>query len=279
MFTSGRSNLCFRNFTINGDRQGTTGTKTGIRQGGVDGIHHNWEFTDLKIINIGQNLTAPDASNAGNGIVLLTRGTGHYLARLHLENNGTWGHEHGNAIYWRANNSVIEHSYIKRSAHDGLHLSSAASDAAIDNNIIRSNHIVDSDGSGINVYTGNNNLVQNNVVWNARSGINIRRNGNQIYNNSVYAASSNCLRLQQGAHVARNNIFLNCGKTPILNQSSGSTLSNNLTSGKASDIFANSEAGDFTLKSDIGAGATITNVNTVVLTPPPTPTSLNAVAQ
>jgi hypothetical protein len=285
-FTSGRSNLCFRNFTLNGDRQGTSGSKAGIAQGGTT-THHNWEITDLKIINFGQNLINPKSDGAGNGIVLDNKGTGHYLARLHLEKNGTWGLAHGNGIYWRASNSVIEHSYIKRSAHEGLHLTSSASDAAMDNNIIRYNYIDEvEDGAGIGIHTGNNNLVHDNVVINADYGINVRRTGNQLNNNTVYGASLSCIRLQQGAHIARKNILLNCGRTSILDQSSGSTLLNNVTTGNARDIFINPDAGDFRLKADspvTGVGATISTATSTTSSTgssaPSTPGNLHAVAQ
>jgi hypothetical protein len=287
-FATGRNNICLRNFTLDGRNQGTTGTVGGIRQGGGGyGLHNNWEITDLKIINFGRNLTSSTAAAGGNGIVLETGGTGHYLARIHFEDNGQWGSGHGNAIYWRANKSIIEHSYFKRCAHDCLHMtySSGTHGSAPDDNIVRYNYIDEvGDGAGINFYTGHRNLANDNVIRKARYGVRARRTYNKIYKNTIYDAQY-CIRLEAGpGHVVEKNILLNCASTPILNQSSGATLSNNLTNGNASALFVNPDAGDFTLKASIDVGATIPNINatpipSAVLNAPPTPGNLQAVAR
>jgi parallel beta-helix repeat protein len=280
-FSSGRTNICFRNMTLDGVKQGTSGTKTGIRQGGPDGIHHNWDITDMTIKNFGINLTAPTSSAGGNGIALDGGGTGHYLARLLLDNNGTVGFDHGNHIYWRAAKSIIEHSVFTNHSRDGLHMYSK-SGSGVDNNIIRYNRISGSASRGINIRSGVNNLVHDNIITNSGTGIYTRRSGNKILNNTVYGSSTTCIRLEEGPLEVRNNIFLNCGRSAIQNYSAGSTIINNLTSGKASDIFINPDVGDFTLKTATGVGATITTVSTAsssttVVNFPAAPGNLQAV--
>jgi hypothetical protein len=281
-FTSARSNLCFRNFTINGDRQSSSGSKTGIAQGGSGG-HNNWEIIDITIKNMGLNLTNPTSSAAGNGIVLDSNGGGHFLGRLVLEDNGTVGFDHGNHIYWRAANSILENSVLRGHSRDGLHMYSASGDG-IHNNVIRYNHISGNASRGINIRSGVNNFVHNNIITASALAIYTRRSGNKIYNNTVYGSSLNCIRLEQGPLDVRNNIFLNCGGSAIRNDSTGSTILNNLTSGKASDIFINPEAGDFRLKAGIGVGATITTVSatsttSTIVSSPSTPGNLQAVAK
>jgi hypothetical protein len=281
-FTSARSNICIKNITLDGINQGTSGSKAGIAQGGSGG-HRNWEITDVVIKNFGINLTDPTSSAGGTGIVLDDGGGGHYMARLVFDNNGTIGFDHGNHIYWRAANSVIEHSVFRRHSRDSLHMY-FKNGYGVDNNVIRYNQFSGGAARAINIASGVNNLVHDNVITNGRyanGGIFVRRYGNKIYNNTVYGVSSYCIRLDQGPLDVRNNIFLNCGSSAIRNDSTGSTISNNLTSGKASDIFINPEAGDFRLKTAIGVGATITAASTpiTVLTPPPTPGNLQAAAQ
>jgi parallel beta-helix repeat protein len=179
-------------------------------------------------------------------------------------------------------NSIIEHSVITNNANDGLHMWNPKEDV-VDNNIVRYNIIVGNRDRGINMASGVNNLFQDNII---RGSIRnrFRRSGNKIYKNSFYGMTSSCIILEQGSHDVRNNIALNCGGTAIRNDSSGSTILNNITSGKASDIFVNPEAGDFTLKADNGVGATITNVSSTSTTstavsPPLTPGNLQAIAK
>jgi hypothetical protein len=138
----------------------------------------------------------------------------------------------------------------------------------------------------VNTTVHNNVIIAGTVNSTAGSknyGIRVRRSGNKIYNNTIYGPyHDGCLRLEDGPHDVRNNILLNCGGSAIGNYSTGSTILNNLTSGKATDVFVNPEAGDFTLKADIGVGATITGTSTTtstVLNSPATPGSLQAVAQ
>jgi hypothetical protein len=274
-FSSARDNICIRNLTIDGDRQPDPGVHTGIAQSGAGG-HDNWEITDVTIKNMGIN-----NDRGGNGIILDSSGGGHYIARVHLENNGA--NTYGNGIYWRAANSVIEHSVLIGNANDGVHFNSVGG-APINNNIVRHNIFKNNVVRNVNINDGTGNVVYNNILLGSRRPIENKTSNNKIYNNTVYGAVLNCIRLQGSGHDVRNNIFLNCGGSAISNLSTGSTISNNLTTGKATYIFVSPQTGDFSLKADTGVGATITNVNTTptattVLNAPPAPSTLQAVAQ
>jgi hypothetical protein len=270
-FGSGRTNICIRNLTINGDLQPDPGVHTGIAQGGSGG-HYNWEITDVTIKNMGIN-----NDRGGNGIILEHNGGGHYIARVRLENNGA--NRVGNGIYWRTKNSIIEHSLIINNSNDGLHMWNPKADN-VDNNIVRYNIIVGNGDRGINMASGFNNLFQDNII---RSSLRnrFRRSGNKIYNNTFYGMTSSCIILEDGPLDVRKNIALNCGRTAIRNDSADSTILNNLTSANATDVFVNPQTGDFTLKADIGAGATIntTNATPTTLNTPVTPGNLQAVAK
>jgi Periplasmic copper-binding protein (NosD) len=259
-FIGARSNICIKNLTLDGVHQGTSGAKAGILQGGSC-CHHNYEITDVVIKNFGINLQGivDGGSLNGNGIVLDGNGTGHFLSRITLNNNGTPGTGTGGGIYWRADNSIIEHSTISNGAAYGILMYS--SDASIDNNIVRYNVFNGNLEENLYISTGVNNVVHNNVSRGSHNGIRARRSSNKIYNNTVYGATT-CIRLQGNSHVVRNNIALNCG-TVIRNESLESTISNNLTSGSASNIFINPAAGDFRLKADspaIDAGTAVGSI-------------------
>jgi parallel beta-helix repeat protein len=269
--------------TLDGSNQGTSGSKAGVAQGGKNGGHHNWEITDLVIKNFGVNLqgVVDGGSLNGNGIILDGGGTGHFLARLTLDNNGTPGTGVGGGIYWRANNSLIEHSTITRSANNGILMYSGG--GSVYNNIVRHNQFNANTSRNLYVASGNNTIVHDNVFRGGQDGIRVRQSSNKITNNTVYAGRSSCIRLEGNSHIVQKNIALNCG-TAIRNDSSGSTISNNLISGVASNIFVNPEAGDFTLKADIGVGATITTISasptsSTIVNPPPTPGNLQAIAK
>jgi hypothetical protein len=123
-------------------------------------------------------------------------------------------------------------------------------------------------------------------------------------NNTFYGnAYGRCIRLSGSGHSIRNNIFLNCGGSAIVNKSSGSTVSHNLTNAKAADLFNDYARGDFSLKAGspaINAGTSVPGIlcdgtcdqgayeyglavaqpsSSNLPTTPPTPGTLQAIAQ
>jgi parallel beta-helix repeat protein len=289
-FGKGQDNLCFRNMTLDGANQGSVPRAVaGFSQGGGGGFF-NWEITDMVIKNFGVNQAITDPNyNGGQGqaMVLDSLGGNHYIARVIFDKNGTENQYRriGGHIYFRASNTIVEHSYFRDAANNALSLWSSGG-SPITGNIFRYNYFISNFASGVSLFTATNNTVHDNVfIGPGGYGVRARRSGNKVNNNTFYGPfTSACLSLEGASHEVSKNILLNCGGTAIRNESSGSTLSNNPTSGKASDIFVDPEGGDFTLKTAIGVGATIPTVNTTlapstILNPPPTPGNLQAVAK
>jgi hypothetical protein len=158
------------------------------------------------------------------------------------ENPGAHG------FYFGASNSTIEHVRIENVNGACVNWRSGL---PVSNNTFRFNYCKDTAAGVGGDYgaNGTNNLMHNNVFWNVK-GIEIRDSAQRFLNNTVYGDPSfgRCIRLRDSGHTVRNNIFLNCGGTPIVNQASQSTVSHNLTTGTASNIFTNHAKGDFSLK-------------------------------
>jgi hypothetical protein len=165
-------------------------------------------------------------------------------------------------VYWQGSNSLMEHVRIENV--NGACLNFRAR-PAVSNNTVRYVYCKDATSGIVGTYGdgGTNNRIYNNVLWNTGPS-EIRDNAQIVANNTYYGkAYGRCIRLEGSNHRIQNNIFLNCGGTPIVNNSSGSTVSHNLMSGTASNIFTDHTKGDFSLKAGspaINAGTSIPGI-------------------
>jgi hypothetical protein len=167
-------------------------------------------------------------------------------------------------IYWQGSNSLVEHLWIENV--NGTCVNFRSTRAGVSNNTFRYNVCKETQGGGPRGNfgsAGTNNKIHNNLIWNAPySEI---RDSNQIFANNTFWGTQygRCLRLEGSGHTVRNNIFLNCGGTAIVNNSSGSTVSHNLISGTATSIFTDHVKGDFSLKAGspaINAGTSVSGI-------------------
>jgi hypothetical protein len=237
-----------------------------------------------------------------NGTFVMRRGT---IKNIRSSMRATGENPGAHGFYNRGSNGLYEHLWIENTT--GACMNFRSDVVPVSNNIFRYNVCKDTQSGGTRGdygTGGQNNRIHNNVFWNA--GGNEARDSAQLFvNNTQYGGSlDRCIRLKGNGHTVRNNIFLNCGGIAIENESSGSLVSHNLTSGNASTIFTDHTKGDFSLKAAspaINGGTSVSGIlcsgtcdqgayeyglavaqpssSNLPTTPPPTPGSLQAIAQ
>jgi hypothetical protein len=230
-----------------------------------------------------------------DSVVTVRRGI---IKNLISQTDGT-AHPGAHGFYWRGKGSLVEHVIVDNV--DGKCVRGDPSTGTFRYNICK----YTADGSFV-TGSGTNWLIHNNVFWNTHRVDISGGSGHRFINNTVYGVPSGypCIRVRGSSQIVRNNIFLNCGSNAAIhNESSGSTISQNLTSGNPSDIFTDPAKGDFSLRSGspaINAGAEISGITCYgacdqgayeygsnILTPqssdsqplPPAPGNLQAAAQ
>jgi hypothetical protein len=178
--------------------------------------------------------------------------------------NSPDGNAGAHGFYNRGSNGLYEHLWIENTT--GACMNFRSDVVPVSNNIFRYNVCKDTEGGGTRSdygENGSNNQIHQNVFWNARWN-ELRDSGQIFVNNTQYGGDLGyCIRVRGSGHTIKNNIFLNCGGTAIKNESSGLTVSHNLTTGTASDIFTDHAGGNFSLKAGspaIDAGTSVPGI-------------------
>ena len=261
------SNVTVRNFHIDG-------TYTWPKLVGVNGGDHvTIEGNDICCTRGGTD--PPDSWLMGwagtNGLI---KNNVMHDARTTLSYNN--GNNDGYACYCHFNGLTFDGNTFYNNGNLAIHwftYDGADNGGIFKNNTFYNNGIdhMTVGNPGIDIYAnGNSHQIYNNVFYGSPDGaVRLAGSGNQIYNNTFYNTgnSGNVLRsaiwLDGSSNLVRNNLILN---TPTaIHSSGGDTVSNNISSGTASSIFTNVNAGDFTLKAGstpIDAGVTIDFIKT-----------------
>ena len=188
-------------------------------------------------------------------------------------------------FYVGGQNNIYDGNRIYNNTGYGINLFQSGS-SQVNNNIIRNNTFYNNcfddgnRGNGANaviIGSGSNNLMYNNVIYNNNCtgtgaavsvGYTNGGTGNAVYNNTIYNNNGPGIAVDVTAPgtIVRNNIVYNNNGNPsnpqILNDSSGSTLSHNLTT---DPHFENAGAANFKLLTDSPAkdtGITLASVPT-----------------
>lgn len=261
LLSSSRSNICFKDFTMDGVNQSSTGSKTAIQ------IGNNAAITGLVLDNLhirryGYNRTACDSSSAGNGVIINNESDGAILRNSTFDENGcvneSDGDPSGHGIYWRASNGVVEHNSFTNNRNYGIQFYSSLND--VQNNVFRYNYVV---GNWSGIYfassgggNGTNYAYNNIIANNDNIGINIAW-GNYFYNNTVYGNATGINT--SGSCTLINNLVV--GNSTNKSGTCGTAETTNRTSGTATDYMIDPANGNFSLKESsaaIDAGTVIT---------------------
>jgi parallel beta-helix repeat protein len=153
-----------------------------------------------------------------------------------------------NPIYVSGNNILIEHNYCHDNDRGGLRLGSSHPAVYSNNGVIRSNRCKHQYFGIIAYQLGTNRAIYNNVIWGNTDGSGIRLSNapqSKVYNNTIYSCSSYGIWVEGGsdASIVKNNLAYQTAG--IKNDTSRSTLSNNLTTNPG---FVNAGAENFHLQ-------------------------------
>jgi parallel beta-helix repeat protein len=173
------------------------------------------------------------------GVLMPHQGDGYNeFINCNIHHNGTQGgQDHG--IYVSSTNNLIDGCLVHDNVAYGIHTWNGYSGENANNNVYRNNRVYAngtgypaSYTAGIILSSGSGTIAYNNIVYGNMRGILVYGNtaGGKLYNNTIYNNTYQGIIIQSGASstLVRNNIsYLN--STPIDNQSSTTTLSNNLT--------------------------------------------------
>lgn len=266
--------IVFKNFIFDGD--GSLGTILQFGGGGNGGTVDHIKIDGVDAFN--------PASGAGNGFIVSTGGgdgvgTDIWITRskIHGAVCGS-GNKPAHALYISSPNNLVEYNEIYGARGYGIHNYSGNPSG----NIYRYNWIHDNgdNGScvsqtawGILLATGNNNQAYGNLIINNQQGINVWTDNNLVYNNTVYGSgvgaqySALCcyeaIRIDRGnGNVVRNNIVFRNAANRIMDNGTGSFVSNNLTTDPK---FVNPSGNDFRLQSSSPAIDTGVNVAPTVI--------------
>lgn len=241
-------------------------TKQGIS---VNAGAHHIRIQNVEIMNATEQGILLDAEWAGSS-------DNNEVLNSNIHHNGTDpGQNHG--IYIGTKNNLIDGNDFHDNAGYGIQIYNGHGLKA-DNNVIRSNRVHGNGqgaGGGIVLSSGQGNTAYNNIVWNNQHGISVAYNNvtdTTVYHNTVYGHNlGKGIRLRPSStnNTVINNIVYS-NETNILDETSNSTVSNNLTTDPS---FTNASAQDFTLQEGspaIDAGTTIAAV-TLDITGTPRP--------
>jgi hypothetical protein len=226
---------------------GTNNTGGGIRiaYSGSDSTQaaHHIRIKNTEIRNI-----------QGSGVSTSNGADFNEFINLRVRDTGLSGSGHG--FYISSNNNLVEHSQIYNNKKCGIQFYST--NGGVNGNIFRYNQLYNNGkgGSTTNPCTvglwigaGSGTLVYNNLVWNNQSsGVVVGGNANnaKVYNNTIYGNGSNGLLVRTVLNaVIKNNIVYGNGMPGIINDGTGTILSNNLTS---NPLFVDPAKGNFKLQ-------------------------------
>lgn len=184
--------------------------------------------------SVGINVLGNDDDVAGNLIQSIKRseaGTGGYGIFMEEWYNGA-GDVGCHAE--TDQNNLVERNRVARNESTGVY------NAGGDRSSIRNNLIYGNGGGGIAVEDGG--------TGGGPTGVERGAYGDTIYFNTIYGNARNGVSLSPNVHdaVVRDNIIYDNAGVPIYNRSIGATIDHNLTTNPQ---FANSSAGDFSLRS------------------------------
>jgi serralysin len=245
----GSDYVTVKGFTVT--NVGNTETKAGIKAtGNYDQIVDN---TVIGAAGIGGIFT----DNANFAVVDNNTITG---------TQGTDEDGHGIYVSGTCTGVQVEDNTIDANGYHGIHLNGDASEGGIGEVIdatISGNLIYNNPGNGINGDGLVDSVIENNLIYGyTKYGISlytidagVASTGNTIVNNTI--VGTNTMEIQDGAtgNIAFNNILL--GAAPSVDSTSSLAMSNNVTSGSVSSLFANASGGNYQLFSSspaIGAG-------------------------
>lgn len=216
----------------------------------IDGTSHDIEFLDVEVGNL------PNAS----GFVTRSTTTRINVRRCYVHDTTDTTTSNGfHGLYWAATESVIEHCHIKNVDGYGIQIYETTGQGGT-NTVVRYNFFtggtkksayVNSIGTGVKFF--------NNIVWGNSGGVIERKcNSSTRYINNVFYGNTGAgLALSDTggncAVLAANNISLANTGTQISNTGGGATLTTNLTTGTATDIFIDPASGNFNLKESSAA--------------------------
>jgi hypothetical protein len=212
-----------------------------------------------------QNLEIKNVPD-GNGLLVFGSYNEFINLDVHDTNNANSceGGNCGHAFYIAGHHNLIERSSIHDNGGWGIHNYNEGS-SAVSNNTYRNNRIYRNGlntsrygrpvGPGIGLYSGTGNKAYNNIIWDNQGGVQINYGGvnSEVYNNTIYrnAGENNdweCVGIYSvSGTVVKNNICYQNGPA-IVDQGSGSSISNNLTT--EDPRFVNEAGLDFHLLPD-----------------------------
>jgi len=189
---------------------------------------------------------------------------------LDVHDNGKGSTELGlrHGIYLAASNCIVEGGTYYNNASHGIHvyIDPSSGKGTPNNNIVRNVRVYSNKYTGTGVYHGTGNQVYNNIVYGNGSGggdpgIRVHAPNTTVANNTVYNNRGAGIYVSSYSNSSvKNNISYSNGGAAILNEVTGTILSNNLS---IDPKFVDPASGNFKLQtgsSAIDAGSTVSNV-------------------
>jgi hypothetical protein len=244
LLNSNRSNITFRNLTLDGINLTAETERTGFRTNSATVISNLViEHLDIKHVN-------------GAAIALGDGVNGCTIRRNHLHDGIATTLAPSNAgIYHRAKNCTVEHNEIYGIREYGITIRSTMGSGTGNiyrYNIIRNSSTLISLDSGlraVNISQGDNIFHSNLIYGNLGGGLTVSAgySGNKIYNNTIYANRGTGISVGAGANVVeiKNNIVFGNGAGQISDRSGIAIQNANLTT---DPLFADSKNNNFRLK-------------------------------
>lgn len=247
---------------------------------GIDWDGTNIQTAGLNAIKITtqSNITitgpAPTSSYAckihgSRGVAFNVQGT---TSNIRLENCEVYDSDNHGIYIQRATGFVMEGNYVHDNGCLGIQLYPNTTGGVMRRNVFTHNSIGTLGCTSEVILANTGHTFERNIIYNASAltyGLRLQYSSPSnvlIQNNTIYGPYTNCIYLEvnSSAVTVRNNITLGC-TTKIQNLGTGNTLTTNLTTGTASDVFTSVTGGaeDLTLKS----GSAAINGGTVATLP------------